>query len=202
MLRISANKSGGMFGEVLPWVGPRGSGQTAKSQGTGRDLCERLNLAFTQGTNNGQRRMRWSDGIIDSKDMNLSKLWEKLEDRGSLSRRSPWGRRVGHDWTTWNQPCAVMGVESWARGTPAAVTQGEPRVWSPPGAAEQRYKRSAVLRAFRVIQPWAWLWASRGLSDKRESRILVMAQIAWLSDLEKVTWTLHSSISSLISEAK
>ena len=37
------------------------------------------------------------DGIIDSKDMNLSKLWEKLEDRESLSRRSPWGRRVGHD---------------------------------------------------------------------------------------------------------
>ena len=32
----------------------------------------------------GQQRMRWLDGIIDSVDMNLSKLWETVEDRGAL----------------------------------------------------------------------------------------------------------------------
>ena len=31
----------------------------------------------------GQQRMRWLDGITDSVDMNLSKLQERVEDRGA-----------------------------------------------------------------------------------------------------------------------
>ena len=38
----------------------------------------------------GRQRMKWLDGITDSMDMNLSKLWE-IVIQGSLACRSPWG---------------------------------------------------------------------------------------------------------------
>ena len=55
-----------------------------------RLLKKTLMLEKTEGRRGGLERIRWLDGVTDSKDMSLSKFWEIVKDRGA-------GRAIVHE---------------------------------------------------------------------------------------------------------
>ena len=137
LLRVpwTARRSNQSIKEISPEYSLEGLMLKLKLQSFGHlmrrtdSLKKTLMLGKIEGGRRRRRqRIRWLDGITDSMDMSLSKLWEIDDGQGGLACCGPWGCKESDttERPNWTELTSSMGFPGSWSGKESPCSVGEP----------------------------------------------------------------------------